>query len=109
MKLRSQAYDQGMRTSSTPNSKHSRMSTTRRKRFMCARESRLLPQRGDAFGDIAVVDVHAVHLGEALQRSRLVASHLLRDAQVVTQRQNGLLIEPRGLQRALVPQHSDTR
>src|SRR5712691_5918305 len=71
--------------------------------------SSALPQRGDALGDVTVINVHRVDLYIALSRGGFITGQLLRQAQVIAERKNGLRVEPRSGQRSFVPHRRDLR
>ena len=64
----------------------------------------MLLQRGDAVGNVAVINIHRINLAEAVERRVGLARHVERHRQIVAQRQNRFLIEPRHIERALIPQ-----
>ena len=63
-----------------------------------------LGHRRDAIGDVAIVDVHRVHVAERIERSFRFARGFQRSAKIVAEREDRLLFEARRIQCALIPE-----
>src|SRR5260370_1274611 len=77
-------------------------SRERRPRKAKTSADRLL-KSSDTLTHIAIIDVHRVHLREALQRRVRLARRLLSHTQIIPQREGTFRIEVGGAKRALVP------
>src|ERR1700693_594032 len=73
-----------------------------------ASAARLL-ESGDAFGHIAIVDIHRVDLGKTLSRRFWSSSRFLGNAQIIPQGEDAFRFDAGSLKSALVPDGRDPR
>src|ERR1039458_6471096 len=86
-----------------------RDSATRAEKISCGARLARLPEKGDAFGNIPVIDVHRVDLGKTAVCRCLFARQILRHSQIIPQREDGFLIQARRFQSPLVPDCGNRR